>query len=204
MEASDLKREAPTTGSLSKPLLEQDLKVINKSGQIPKRSMFTYSNPSPQMLNDLESRRKKHLGKRLFSKMPPGSLRAVVINFIRMTTGIGIMVLPFYVAQFGLIMGGVFLVLAGLTTYSAFIFSFEASHFTKQRKLVDIVKQLLPRPVWSIYRITLMIDLAIPPASYVVVGWNIFTFLLYIFGFAKKEWVIDPYKLEFNQYKFTS
>lgn len=187
--------------TLESTLISENLDntLINDSKK-PSRHPYTYSNPSPEMIEALETQRNKNFFSRLISPMKQGSMRNAVIFFIRMTCGAGIMSLPYYVSQFGLVTGEFMLFLAGILTYCAFIFMFEAQIHTGARTLDQTVRELLPRWIYLTYRYMLCLDLLMPCIVYVVVAWNIATFMLFVTGLYNDSWLIDPYKLEFEQY----
>jgi amino acid permease len=183
------------TSSLTKKLLSTKDKTPNQT-RIPP----TYSKPSTSMIDNLEKRRSKSFFKRIFTKLGPGSLRGASINFIRMSTGVGIMALPFYVSKFGMFLGVLFIILGGFLTYLAILFNFQAQKMCKKKQIDEIVKFFLPNVMAKIFKVTISLDLVMPPMIYIVMGWNIFNYVLYIFGFVKQEWIVDPFVLEFNDY----
>jgi amino acid permease len=187
-------------GGLKSENLIEDPNPTNGKNQNPKLVYKSYSNPSKSMLDRLDKTRELPCYKRVFRSIGPGSLRGAIINFIRMTTGIGIMALPLYLSKFGIFFGVIFLILSGVLTYNAFMFNFEAQAISKKNQLVDIVKFFMPTWVVKIFKVTIMLDLLCTPIVYVVMGWNIFNYILYIFGQFKQNWIIDPYKLLFNDY----
>ena len=187
----DNQNQSSGIGSLTQKLLPND-ELLKING--------TYSNPSQSMLDNLENTRNLPFFKRLFKNLGPGSLRAAVINFVRMTTGVGIMALPFYLSKFGVILGVFLFLIAGCLTYNAFIFNFEAQKESKKKQMDEVVAYFLPSWVVKIFRVTICMDLIIPPMVYVVMGWNIFIYLLFIFGKYQEKWIIDPYKLLFHDY----
>lgn len=190
-------QDKPGTGSLTQKLLSKD----NLPEPSPRYK--SYSQPSQSMLNRLDHRRSAPFFKRLFANLEPGSLRAASINFVRMSTGVGIMALPYYLSQFGLVFGVFLLIVAGALTYNAIIFNFEAQKMSKKKQIDDIVGYFMPNWVLRIFKVTISIDLIMPPMIYIVMGWNIFSYVLYIFGYFRKEWIVDPYILEFNDYNPT-
>lgn len=160
----------------------------------------TYSNPSSSMVEFLNETRQKPFLKRVFRSLGPGSLRGTILNFVRLTTGIGILALPYYLSKLGMMVGVIIIIIAGFLTYNAFIFYLEAQIESKEKKIFDVVRHFMPNWLVSIFKVTLCVDLVSPPIIYIVVGWNIFNFLLYSFGKLKDEWIIDADKLEFHQY----
>ena len=190
------KNQSPGIGSLTKKLLP-----IKTPENQPENLKGTYSKPSKSMLENLDQTRNLSILKRIFRNLGPGSLRGAAINFIRMTTGVGIMALPFYLSKFGLVLGVLIMIIAGLLTYNAFIFNFEAQRESGKKQMVEIVAHFLPNWIVRIFKITFSIDLIMPPVVYTVMGWNIFSYLLYIFGYYKESWIVDPYKLLFHDYE---
>ena len=182
---------------------EEDDKILplidSKKRRIRKKK-FTYSNPNEDMLNQLDSQRQKGFFKRNFATLKGGSLRAVVIYWIRMTTGIGIMALPFYISQMGVLMGSILVLLAGFMSYFSFKYIFTAQILTGKKDLVQITRKFLPSWMVTLYSYLLIVDIFSAMVIYTVVSWNLFCYLIAIFGWAKDEWIKDPNTLEFYDY----
>lgn len=178
--------------SMSENLLDQypkQLPLIDPSKKKIRKKKFTYSNPSGEMLSSLKDQRSKGFFKRNFGSLKGGSLRAVVIYWVRMTTGIGVMALPYYIAQLGLLMGSLILILAGTMCYFSFKYIFVAQILTGKKDLVQIARKFIPSWMCSIYSYTLIIDIFSAMMIYTVVSWNILSYLLVIFNLYKEDWV---------------
>ena len=191
---SDLPSHNSEELDLLRPLINP-----NKKNNIKKRK-FSYSNPNNEMLDRLKVKREQGFFNRNFSALKGGSLRAVVIFWIRMTTGIGIMALPFYMKQLGIVVGSLVVLLAGILSYFSFKYIFSAQYFTGKKDMVEITKKFLPGWIVSVYSYTLIIDVLSSMQIYIIVSWNLFTYFIYIFGFANPDWIKNPETLEFKDY----
>ena len=68
--------------------------------------------------------------------MKEGSLRGVVIMWVRMTLGVGMLLLPFYFKIFG-VMGGILAVLISMAVnYWMYILIFEAAIHTDGKNFI--------------------------------------------------------------------
>ena len=165
-----------------------------------RKTLFTYSNPSNSMIEHLEQQRNRSFFQRNFRIPKGGSLRSVVLYWVRMTTGIGIMALPFYISQMGLGVGALAVILAGVISYFGFIFIFEAHEFTGKKDLVEISVKLLPRWITKVFKYSLILDIFGFMLGYLVLSWNLFCYLLCVFNLADSSWISDPNTMEFKQY----
>ena len=77
--------------------------------------------------------------KRLFRPLYNGSLRQVVLLWVNLTCGLGVLTIPYFVSQLGMIGGFIFLILAGLISWCSCIFIFEASEYTNLQSLPENV-----------------------------------------------------------------
>ena len=80
---------------------------------------------------------------RIFRPVHTGSLRGVVIMWIRMTLGIGILVLPSFVMTYGAITGIFMILIASIVNYITYVLIFNASYFTGKKSYPDLIKKLL-------------------------------------------------------------
>ena len=165
-----------------------------------RRKKYTYSNPNPQMIQSLEKKKSQGFFKRNFSPLKGGSLRAVIIYWIRITTGVGVMSLPFYIKQMGLIAGILLILLAGSMSYFSFKYLFDAQYYTGKKDLVHIAKEFLPSWMVSIYSYVLILDNFAAMQIYTIVSWNIFSYFIFIFGLAKPSWMKNEETVEFYEY----
>lgn len=67
---------------------------------------------------------------RIFRKLDTGSLRGVILMWIRMTLGIGILTLPVFVKTYGAITGLLIIIFSGFINYVTYIFIFRASYYS--------------------------------------------------------------------------
>ena len=92
---------------------------------------FTLSNPDPKKLSWLRWVRSKNFLIRLFRPVRKGSLRGVVLLWIRMTVGVGILTLPVLLSNFGLVSGILALGFGAFLCHFCYKAIFEASLKTK-------------------------------------------------------------------------
>ena len=164
------------------------------------RKMYTYSNPNYAQLRHLSHVRKLPFFRRLFRPMEDGSLRAVVIVWIRMTMGIGILTTPYYISSFGVLGGVLALLIGAILCLMSFRFIFEASVERKQKEFLSLISDLLPEFISRVFKYTFLLDLMIPLLSYLIISWNIFSYILYMFGLFHDDWVINVDTMEIDEY----
>lgn len=179
----------------------QEDKNFKKSN--PNNLKGTYSNPSESMLEELDKTRNLPFFQRLFRRLGPGSLRTAIISLQKMTTGIGVFAFPFYLYEFGLIPGTIFILLAAFLTYKSFIFYFEARDKCEKEDLTGVVSHFVPTWMSKIFRVSICLDMLACLAALSVFGWSICNFLLYYLGLYYEEWIIDPYKMKFRDYNLS-
>jgi amino acid permease len=182
------------------PSDDKVLPLIDKNKKRIRKKKFTYSNPNQEMLSRLDKQRNKNFFKRNFGSLQGGSLRAVVMYWVRMTMGIGVMALPFYISQMGVLTGSIIVTLAAVMSYFSFKYIFTAQILTGKKDLVQIAGKFLPRWIVAIYSYTLILDVFTAMVIYTVVSWNLFAYLVAILGLAKDSWIKDHNSLEFFDY----
>ena len=172
--------------------------------EVPKSNQQRYSlsNPTLEDINKLDSVRRLSWFNRNFRGMKTGSLRGVIIMWIRMTLGIGILTLPFYIKQYGGLTGIFALLLAASANYLAYSFIFEASFFTGKKNYPDLIEALLGKTILRVFRITFILDLTSTIMIYCIVSWNLCEYIMYFFRIGEEhwdEWIIDKDKLLFDE-----
>lgn len=170
--------------------------------ETPKKREYTLSNPTPRQLEDLEQIRNLTLTGRIFRRFEEGSLRGVVLTWMRMTMGIGILVLPNYFKEYGVIYGALLLVLAGLLNLLFVHFIFEASTYTGSTTYKELVEKLLGKRFRQIFNITILFDISFSVTIYSIVSWNLVEFLIYVFRIGEEhwdEWFLDQKTLSYNE-----
>ena len=174
--------------------------LIDPSRRRKRKKRFTYSNPNNEMLDRLNKQRNLGFFGRNFSTLKGGSLRAVVIYWIRMTTGVGIMALPFYMKELGVLVGALVILLAGSMSYFSFKYIFYAQYYTGKKDIIEITQKFVPKWMVSVFTYSLLVDVLSSIQIYSIVSWNLFSYLLNMFGLIKKEWIKDPDTLKLNEY----
>lgn len=175
------------------------INTVNKP-QRKRKKRFTYSNPNEEMLAGLNKKKTQNFFQRNFSPLKGGSLRAVVIYWVRMTMGIGIMALPFYLKQLGMLTGALIILLAGCMSYFSFKYIFQAQYYTGKKDIVEITRKFVPAWMVSVFTYSLMIDVLSSLLIYLVVSWNLFSYLLNMFGLIRDEWIDDPDTVKLHEY----
>ena len=167
-----------------------------------KRLQYNLSNPSPKQKEQLNIIRQKSWPKRLFRGFQEGSLRGVVITWMRMTLGIGILVLPNYFKQFGVVTAIIVLAVAYLCNLLANHFIFEANSHTGAKDYETLITDLLGPRMTRIFRATIIIDISQTITVYSIVSWNLCEYIMYFFKIGEehwKDWFIDEKKMIFNE-----
>ena len=180
----------------------QDLENDNLNDLKDTRKLFSNSNPDPESLRKLMQKKSMSWFARNFSSFERGSLRVVIIMWIRMTMGVGVLALPFYFSKFGVITGVGALVLGALMCYLSYRFIFQSSVRTGIKEYSDLVDDLIPTVFAKLFKFTFTCDYMVVLIVYSVVGWNLFEYLAFYCGFMKEEWVIDEKTMQFDEYRW--
>ena len=154
----------------------------------------------------LERLRSTPFSKKIFEGLQKGSLSSAVILWVRMTMGIGVMTLPYYISYFGVLSGSIALLIGGLFSLMSFSFIFEACDVSGETNYKDLIDQMLPGIISVMFKYSYLYDLCIVLILYSVVGWNLFCYFLGFTGFLKPEWIRDHNKMllyEYNPEVFT-
>lgn len=91
----------------------------------------------------LEEIKKLNFFNRLFRKLNTGSMRGVILMWIRMTLGIGILTLPSFVKIYGAFTGLMIIILSAMINYLTYAFIFDASYYSGQLNYPSLIKKLL-------------------------------------------------------------
>lgn len=127
-----------------------------------------------QKMKEYQEIRKLPFFRRFFRKIENGSLRGAVLTWMRLTMGIGIFAVPFYVKEYGLCLGVFVVLLCGLLNYSTFRIIFSAAEELKKPSYPEIVVKVLGKQVGSMFEYTLLTELC---ANVILGGssaWNLF------------------------------
>jgi amino acid permease len=200
-----LSNKQPSLTTLSSNLSEErdgirPLIDIRKKKKKKRKKKFTYSNPNNEMLQRLNKQRSQNFFQRNFSALKGGSLRAVVIYWVRMTMGIGVMALPYYMKELGVLVGSIVILLAGMMSYFSFKYIFFAQYYTGEKDIVEITRKFIPGWMVSVYTYSLLIDVLSSMQIYSIVSWNLFAYMLNMFGMIKPEWIENPDTVKLKEY----
>ena len=119
-------------------------------------------------------------------------MRGVILMWIRMTLGIGILTLPKYVMVYGAATGVLLIILSAFINYLAYRLIFNATFYTGKKSYPLLIRELLGETVYKIFRVTYMLDVCSTVMIYTIVSWNLFEYCLYFFGLYKQEWISLP------------
>ena len=136
-------------------------------------NVSTYSQGSPSELAALESDEGSPWFRRLFKPIQRGSMRLVLIGWLRFSVGVGVMALPFYVSQYGVLLGLVVVLAACLLSIFSFESIFEARESTSARTLPQIARFWLGPGLASAVKASLLLDQAASFLIHAVVGWDL-------------------------------
>lgn len=128
---------------------------------------------------------------RIFRKLHTGSLRGVVLMWIRMTLGIGVLTLPSFVKIYGAFLGLFIIAISAVINYLTYVFIFKASYYTGKFNYSDLIKTLLGHNTLKIFRVTYMLDVCSTVMIYCIVSWNLFEYCLSFFNYTRPEWILD-------------
>ena len=189
---------------ISIPDTQEDSEIIDEEEENRKfernRRLYSNSNPNPDQLARLSLIRKLPLIHRLFRGFAKGSMRAVVMLWIRMTMGIGIMTTPFFISGFGLLGGFIALALGATLCFLSFGFIYETAIKTNKKDIAELVNYALPGFLYNTFRFTVFCDYMVVILAYSIVSYNMFEYILYFMGLFKEEWVKDKNKMIIDEY----
>ena len=175
---------------------------ISYSEYFEHKKQIKLSVVTPGRIKHLEEIRNMNWKERLFRRFRPGSLRSVIAMWIRMTLGIGILTLPYYMKQYGVAIGLLVLLLSALLNLMAFYFIFEASFTTGEKSYPNIIETLLGTKILKLFRFCFILDISSAIMIYSVVSWNLFEYIIYFFKIGTEhwhEWFKNIDRVEFNE-----
>ena len=169
---------------------------------LPSRRSLSLSEPTIENIEKLQNIRTMSWRDRLFRKVSTGSLRGVVLMWIRMTLGIGLLTLPFYLKQYGAFTGIIVIIICALVNLQSYYYIFEAVFYSGKKNYPDLIKSVLGNGILTVFRFTFLIDIASAIMIYSVVSWNLLEYIIYFFKIGEEhwdEWFINKDTLEFNE-----
>lgn len=162
------------------------------------------SNPltTAEALEKLEQRRNLHFFRRMFSPMEIGSLRSVVIMWIRICSGIGLLTLPYYVMNFGLWEGAIVVMIAAYLNFLPATYLFNAVSVSKKTTYPSLVEHYFGRKIRKVFDFNYFLDLFSQIFLLQIASWNCLEYIFYMIGWAEKhpEWFNDFNKIQYNEY----
>jgi amino acid permease len=136
---------------------------------------------------------------RVFRPMEKGSLRGVVIMWIRMTLGVGVLTLPNYVSNYGYVYGCLAIIAAGLLNLHSFHNIFHVSASTGEKDYLNLIEKTLGKFIFNIFKVTFFLDMSSSFVIMIIVCWNLFEYSLYFLGFATDDWFKDKNQMKFDE-----
>lgn len=130
--------------------------------------------------------------------MKKGSLRNVVLMWIRMSLGIGILMLPSYTKNFGYFLAIILITIGALLNYMSYKYIFEAAYYTEKFNYFEIIKTLLGKELSMVFNFTYFLDLSSTVAIYAIVTWKIFVHILSHMGYVPENWFLNKENLTLN------
>ena len=158
---------------------------------------------TPENIQRLDDIRNLSWFDRTFRKIDSGSLRGVIIMWVRMTLGIGILTLPYYVKVFGALTGFVLIIAAAVLNILTYNFIFEASFHTDKKNYGDLIEELMGVRMHKIFKWTFLLDIVSTMMTYCIVSYTLFKFILYyvVLGSETMDpWMSKPSSFEFNEF----
>jgi len=128
---------------------------------------------------------------RNFRPMEKGSLRGVVIMWIRMTLGVGVLTLPSYVSVYGYVYGALAIVVAGLLNLHSFRSIFHVSESTGEKDYLSMIEKNLGKVLFNIFKVSFFLDMSSSFVILIIICWNLFEYSLFFLGIADKSWFVD-------------
>ena len=145
------------------------------------------------------------LHKKVFEQIHPEisdkrPIRLVAVTWVRMSMGIGVMTLPYYFEQFGILTAILVLLFGGIFCQLSCSFIFRASIAKNITQYKEIVRHFLPKSIYKTIKFTFALDYFAYFVVNSVVALNIFEYFLYFSGFIKSKWIDDFKTLTFREY----
>jgi len=137
---------------------------------------------------------------RIFRGIQKGSLRGVVIIFIRLCLGAGIFTLPFYVQSYGYVLGGVLIFLAGVLNLFSYYDIIEAADESKSANYFELIKEYLGTKMQAIFKVTYFFDLSATVIAVFVICYNLLQFCMAFLGMVPEGWYEDRAKGKWSEY----
>lgn len=160
--------------------------VLVPNSELPPKERVVYdpkvSNVTQSLLDNQEQVRNLNFFNRVFRGIDTGSMRGVVLMWIRMTLGIGILTLPYFVKVFGANLGLLIIIFSAILNYLTYTYIFEASYYTGKQNFFELIETLLGKRILWVFRITYMCDVCSTIMIYAIVSWNLFEYCLWFVG----------------------
>lgn len=130
--------------------------------------------------------------------MPDGSMRSVIIAWIRMSLGISILLFPKYAYHIGYLPAALFILLGAFVNYKTYQFIFEASYYTKIFNYFDLVENLIGKKMRAFFNITYFLDMGSTVTLYAIVTWRLFVHILNFMELIDPDWIKDKENIKLD------
>lgn len=156
--------------------------------------------PTKSSMVRLSQIRDSGLFARIFHPMKEGSLRGVTIMFIRMTLGVGILTLPYYMKMYGGLLGTFILIFAALVNYWTYAILTEIGNETKVPDMIILTKMYCNTWIQKLFKVTLLVDYVSMVVFYMIMIYNVIMYLIGQLDLVPDSWYENKQLLEFRQY----
>lgn len=136
---------------------------------------------------------------RVFREMQKGSLRGVIVMFLRLTLGAGIFTLPYYVSSFGYLLGFLFIICAAGINLWSYYDIIDASDETKSKDYFDLIDTFLGRKFVNVFKFTYFLDLILTVTGVQIVCYKLLQFCMGFMNLTDASWFIDANKGIWNE-----
>lgn len=136
---------------------------------------------------------------RIFRTIEKGSLRGVIVIFIRLTLGAGIFTLPFYVKSYGYLLGFLMIVLAGGLNLWSYYNIIEASNESKSTNYFELIEFYLGNKICNFFKFSYFLDLSATVIGVFVVCYKLLQFCMGFLGIVNKDWFRDEKTAQWNE-----
>jgi len=168
--------------------------------EIMVKSKSNLVRPSTENLSRLEEIRRSNVFIRVFHKMEEGSMRGVVLLFLRLCIGVGILTLPFYMKIYGCLFGSVIFVLAAMVNYFMYKLLIEVGNETGIQDYLILTKRYTSTFIQKLFKFTYLFDLISSVIFYMILVYNIFEYLLCFFNLIPDDWFQDKTNFTLKTY----
>ena len=170
-----------------------------KSNRIQNNEPSDLSILTPEREKRLKEIREMNFFSRNFRALQFGSMRGVIVMFLRLTLGAGVFTLPFYVSKFGYIVGPILILLAGYVSMQSFFEIAEASEDSGKNNYFELIEHYLGRKTMQVFKVTYFLDISSSPICAMIVIYSLMKLILGMTGLADPAWIKNVQKGEWDE-----